>query len=105
MSILVISASDASTIKRALVRLETKLDKLILQGVAQHMALSDDLNSIDSSIDSSLTKIAADIRSLKDSAPAGGLTAADAEALKAKLEALASRAAGIDAETPDAPAV
>lgn len=79
-----------------------QIDKLSKQGDKQHMALADDLNAFADRTDAALTGIAGDIRDLKNTVT-GPLTAAEAEVLKSKLEVLATRAEGIDAQTAPAP--
>lgn len=105
MSILVISDRDAAKFRIALARLEAKINTLTTQGADQHMALADDLNAFAGRVDTALSGIAGDIRDLKNGLPSGPITAAEGDALKVKLEALANRAEGIDAETPGTPAV
>lgn len=98
--LLVISDRDARKIRLSLIRLNTKLDHLSLHVGAQYMALADDLNAFANRVDLALTGLAGDLHALKDSIQPGPLTAAEGDAIKAKLEALAARAEGLDAETP-----
>jgi len=69
------------------------------------MTIADDLNAKLDTLTESLSGIHADIVSLKDQlaaaidAGAGSISAADAEALLAKVTTMADTAAGIDAET------
>lgn len=100
MGILVVSDRDFKRMSIQLKGINAAIDQLFQQG-ATLMGLSEDLNAKVDRAEAALTGIGADIRALKD-AVKPAITEAEAEALKAKLEALAARAEGIDAETPPA---
>lgn len=65
--------------------------------------VNDQINATVDALSTSLDKIKADIGTLASEINPGGLTAAEATALQTKLNAIAGKAADIDALTPDAP--
>lgn len=85
--------SDDEGIKESLHFITNKLNQM--------SEVVDQLNAKMDRIVASTTGIAGDIRSIKDEL-AGGVTAAEAEALGARLEAAASSLESLDAETPPA---
>ena len=67
----------------------------------QIMSVADDLKALATQAKTSLDNIKADIAKLAGGIPEGGLSAAEAQELKAQLTDLAGEAADIDALTPN----
>lgn len=78
---------------------------LIIKSQNNHiMSVADDLKALAAQAKVSLDNIKLDVAKLANGIPEGGLTAAEAQELKAQLTDLAGEAADIDALTPnDAP--